>query len=231
MFWDILIAVGVGITQLVTTIYGVWVSVAEHQIRNAIVIAAVGLVGIGLTIVGTVRSTTSLAAIERNTQPHARVVIEPKQNNEALAHPIVAQHPILLNFMFMNLGNQAGKHDRLFARAFVQDGNPELPDTIERVWREFADWMRATDSKHLASTELPFGVPFWSTNEPPDLVLTRDQILEVVSGKSHIFLTVYVQFEDDLGKHAQEACFYIQAPVNQSSPWHDCGLHNAQVDF
>src|SRR5882724_1958332 len=46
MFWDVLIAVGIGLTQLAVTV-------------NAVVIAIVGLIGIGLIVAGTIRNAHS----------------------------------------------------------------------------------------------------------------------------------------------------------------------------
>jgi ABC-type phosphate/phosphonate transport system permease subunit len=86
MLWDILFAAGIGLTQLVLTWYGVHVSVRENRIRNAIIIALVGFVGIGLTVGGTIRNSINqdrlqaqLNKIQRNTEqpPTVQVNVPP----------------------------------------------------------------------------------------------------------------------------------------------------------
>ena len=64
MFWDIWIAVGISLTQLVVTWYGVHVSVQEHRIRNAFIIGSVGLIGMILTVVGVVRTGSAVNAMQ-----------------------------------------------------------------------------------------------------------------------------------------------------------------------
>lgn len=59
MFWDVLIAIGIGLTQLAVTAYAVDISVKENRIKNAVVIGTVGLIGIGLTVAGTIRNSKS----------------------------------------------------------------------------------------------------------------------------------------------------------------------------
>jgi hypothetical protein len=66
MIWDVLIASGIGLTQLVLAWYGVDVSVREKRLRNAIVIGLIGIVGIGLTVWGAVR--TGLSQQEFNAE-------------------------------------------------------------------------------------------------------------------------------------------------------------------
>jgi hypothetical protein len=236
MFWDILVASGIGITQLVLTWYGVYVSVAEHRIRNAIFIGVVGFVGVGLTIVGVVRNSieqgelrTELGEIKKNTRLHGSIKIEPKANSEALPLPLSDTRPLRLNFMYLNIGNQEAKNDKLFAQSFLEYGNPGVPATVENVWAKFSQYIRNTDNKHLPGGGMSFGIPFFSTNEPPFTTLTGDQIKDIGESKAHIFLAVSMPFEDDRGKHVQEACFWIQQPATPASPWHDCGIHDTEI--
>jgi hypothetical protein len=64
MFWDILIVSGIGLTQLVITVYGVYVSVVDNRIRNAVIIGIVGAVGMGLTVWGGIRSSKAQQALQ-----------------------------------------------------------------------------------------------------------------------------------------------------------------------
>jgi hypothetical protein len=75
MPWDILIVIGAGLSQLVVTWYGVHVSVKENRVRNAVVIALIGIAGIALTVWATIRSMsaqehlqTQLDQIQHNTE-------------------------------------------------------------------------------------------------------------------------------------------------------------------
>jgi hypothetical protein len=59
VFWDVLIASGIGFSQLVLTWYGIHISVREHRVRNAIIIGVIGALGIGLTVWGGIRNGLS----------------------------------------------------------------------------------------------------------------------------------------------------------------------------
>lgn len=56
MVWDILIAIGITASQLVITIYGVIVAIEKDRKKVAAVIGAVGIIGMGLTVLGVVRA-------------------------------------------------------------------------------------------------------------------------------------------------------------------------------
>jgi hypothetical protein len=229
MVLDVLIALGIGITQLALTWYGVHVSVQEHRTRNALIIGLIGTVGLVLTVFGTIRSTASLEQIATNTQKRATLKIVPKEGNLALPEPLSENHPLLVNYMFLNTGNEAARKLREFSHVYIEYGNPDVPTTVEHVWQEFSTWMLQTDNLHLAGKEMPFGIPYWATNERPWLVLTSDQIKDIQTGKAYIFLVVSFSFEDEAGSKVQEACFFIQPPADPASPWHSCGRHTAEI--
>lgn len=82
MFWDIVIAAGVGFTQLVLTWYGVHVSMKESRMRNAIIIGIIGAIGIGLIVYGAIRNNanqqglqTQLDRIQHNTEQPPKVEV------------------------------------------------------------------------------------------------------------------------------------------------------------
>ncbi|MGE5736665.1 MAG: hypothetical protein ACM34E_16350 [Acidobacteriota bacterium] len=75
MLWDILIAAGNALIQIVLTWFGIHVSVQENQRRNAIVIGIAGVIGVTLTMYGVVRNSqsqkslqTQLNTIQQNTE-------------------------------------------------------------------------------------------------------------------------------------------------------------------
>src|SRR6202011_2536744 len=172
---------------------------------------------------------SQLEDIKKNTRLHASIKIEPQANSLALPLPLSEKRLLRLNFMYLNIGNQEAKNDKLFAQSFLEYGNPVVLATVENVWAKFAQYIRDTDNKHLAGAGMSFGIPFFSTNEPPYMTLTQDQIKDIGEAKAHIFLTVLMPFEDDRGRHIQEACFWIQAPATPASPWHDCGIHDTEI--
>lgn len=84
MLWDILVSLGIFVTQLVLTWYGIHVSVTEHRIRNAFIIGFVGCVGLLLTIFGTIRSSTAqqtlqsqIDKIEKHTETPPQITVNP----------------------------------------------------------------------------------------------------------------------------------------------------------
>src|SRR5260370_12626414 len=84
MLWDVLFAVGIGLSQLLLTWYGVHVSVRENRLRNAVIIGLVGLVGVGLTVGGTIRNSINqeklqaqLNQIQNNTKQPTIVNVQP----------------------------------------------------------------------------------------------------------------------------------------------------------
>jgi hypothetical protein len=118
----------------------------------------------------------------------------------------------------------------VFSHVYVISANPIIRSTVEDVWQLFSRWKDDTDRLHGYGSELALGVPYWSTNEDAQ-VLTKSQVNDIVSGQAFIFVAIYIPFQDDLGSHVQDKCFWIQPPATSMSPWHECGEHNTQVDF
>lgn len=108
MLWDVLLAIGIGITQVILTWYGVHVSVQENRIRNAVVIGLVGVIGIGLTVIGTVKNGLSQRALEgklekiqKNTEapPQVTVNIPPNAPPQIVVNPPTTSHHISGGFV------------------------------------------------------------------------------------------------------------------------------------
>ncbi len=137
MFWDIAIVFGIGLSQLLVTIYAVWVSVTEHKLKTAFVLAVIGAMGIALTVYGAIRSGTAQAAlqaqlnkIQQNTEKPPSVTVNPQINippapapppqhthlsmldpqpvGGAMPYwPLSPQNPFEVNIGFMNAGEFA----------------------------------------------------------------------------------------------------------------------------
>lgn len=109
MLWDILIAIGIGLSQLAITWYAVDISVKENRIRNAAIIGFVGLIGIGLTVFGTIRNGLSQKALEgklekiqRNTEapPQVTVNVPPSAPPQVIVNPPPnASHHVAAGFV------------------------------------------------------------------------------------------------------------------------------------
>jgi hypothetical protein len=96
MFWDIALAIGIGLSQLGLTLYGVLVSVKRHHRRIATVIGLVGLAGIVLTAIATIRSGQAqqelregLTTIKKNTEQPPQITVNIPQS----APPMVIVNP------------------------------------------------------------------------------------------------------------------------------------------
>jgi hypothetical protein len=86
MLSEILIAVAAGICQLALTWYAVDISVKENRKRNAVIIGLVGALGIGLTVISTIRNASAQNALEsnlkqirHNTETPPQVTVNPPQ--------------------------------------------------------------------------------------------------------------------------------------------------------
>jgi hypothetical protein len=82
VIWDVLIAAGVAVVQLVITWYAVDVSLREKRVKNAAIIGLIGALGIGLTIWGAVRNgiaqgelNDKLSKIQHNTETPPQVTV------------------------------------------------------------------------------------------------------------------------------------------------------------
>lgn len=100
MVWDIIIAAGIAVIQVALTWYGVHVSVKEERLRNALIIGMVGVIGVGLTVWGTIRATTSQQKLGNDItelkkgQQDTKVGIQQIKNNP----PVVNVNPPVINF-------------------------------------------------------------------------------------------------------------------------------------
>jgi hypothetical protein len=233
MFWDIALAVLAASAQGLTGFLGWRVAVdVVPKWRKALygrlfVIASV----VGITAVGIAAYRMSVTA--RELTPHARIKLVPKENNQALPQPLSETRPLRVNYQSLNIGNDDATKASSCARVYIQDGEPDRLFVVEDVWQHFTDWCRNNkleETGPISKGEIPFGVPYWATNDAPYFYPTSQQIDQIKHGKSHIFATVAILFDDRLGSHVQEGCWWIQAPADPESPWHECGWHHMPID-
>lgn len=172
----------------------------------------------------------SLEQVKSNTARRAMVTVFPKGDNQALPVSLDIQPQLKLNYGFLNTGNDKARNYKTFARAYVEDGDPDQVITIEKVWKQFAAWVVDHDSKMRtgdAITTDPRG--FWGTTQGPYINVSQTMLPKIQNGTLHIFLTISIPFDDDTGKYVSEGCFWMQAPANPSSPWHGCAMHGSQI--
>jgi hypothetical protein len=97
MLWDVLIAIGIGLSQLALAWYAVHISVKENRKRNAVIIGIVGVLGISLTVFATVRTGMTqkdlearLEKIQKNTETPPQVTVNVPQS----APPQIIVNPL-----------------------------------------------------------------------------------------------------------------------------------------
>jgi hypothetical protein len=86
---DLAIIVGVGLTQLILTIYGSYVSVSEFKTRHAVAFVLIGVAGIALTVWGGRRSIKAQVALQGEIDAIAQNTKQPPNVNVTVPAPVV----------------------------------------------------------------------------------------------------------------------------------------------
>ncbi len=257
MLWDILIAAGIGFTQLVLTWYGVHVSVTENRIRNAFIIGIVGAAGIGLTIYGAIRSGTAQQAlqtqldrIQRNTerpQPAPVVNVNPPIVNfpaqEAFVTLIernlfkfqIGQH-IEVNFTSANLSQQVAARDEYgYSLVYVVDTSrigfdkdAMVSPSIED--KQYSAFLTETSKIPINATRTygPNQNDFSSAYGP---ILDAETLKAITNETKAIFHATSYLWRDGGGEHVNEVCEWMQPnsfEPNRAQIWHYCNHHNGE---
>lgn len=229
MVWDILLAVGIGATQLAITVYVVIVSIKENRIKTAVTIGIVGLLGIGLTVVGTVRNVRSQNKLveeirtireDVNKNQNASVGlydIQPHYNLQVLA----ANKPLEFNVKYLVITNTA-KNFRVYFEMKISEGPPTLlrnralmkefkriaDEQLERVGQERI--AGSGDYKTVSVTPLPKDMP------------------GIYSGTKTIYVLGAAKWVNPSGSDGQlDTCSSMEKPKEHAANflgWHDCEL-------
>lgn len=234
--WDILIASGIALAQLVITWYGVHVSVSENRIRNAVIIGAIGAVGIGLTIFGAIRSGMAqqalqkqLDAIQRNTEkPQPAPVVNvnaPPVNfppQEAFVTVIgrsliqfQISLPVIVNFTTENLSptvpalNQYGFDQMYFVETEPLGPNKELL-VSKAVEEKYYKIFLKSIANERPDNSRTLGPQQNYTSSRFGAPLDKDLEKEIQLGNKAVFHAMEFVWTDAAGQHTNEACEWLQ---------------------
>jgi hypothetical protein len=163
MFWDVLIAIGIGVSQLVITWYAVDISVRENRLRNAIIIGLVGFAGIGLTVFGTIRNGLAQTALEgrmekiqKNTETPPQVTVNVPQNAppQIIVNPPPSRHVSAGSIQsarmpeFLNNG-QIAEGVPISVNLSLANRGSEPVDNFERYFGTFLVSVKDRDSQQV----------------------------------------------------------------------------------
>ena len=252
MLWDILIVGGIGFTQIVITVYGVYVSVVENRMRTAIIIGIVGAIGMALTVWGAIRSgkaqqslQAQLNTIQQNTerpQPAPVVNVTPQVNIPSAEPPSAnvsmfsiwsiyqpgepvfkANTPAKINLSFKNTGGATADRFRSGGRSYLID---KWDDKSER--ESIADFKKSKQPaiRKMSGVPMVSGSPReWMTTDGP--VLTSDDIIALENGTKSIMLLAEADYSDPHGSHYVHYCSVVQAPAKTFNVVAHCkGFHD-----
>ncbi len=237
MLWDILIAAGVAITQLIITWYGVSVSFQEKRLRIAIIIGLVGGLGIGLTIWGVIRSGTTQTKLEaditelKNGQQMANAGIKQIENTPpTVTVPVTVNEPsqikhTSLHFMkpelskFPFLPFHAGQQLVLnmgfinsgdFAILNVKSDHVIVLTDIKDINHVFAKHRKELNPKNISGQmNAHIGVVSWHTYFGP--TLTDDDIPKLNSQEKAVCGLGIAYWKDESGNYETDMsqCFVV----------------------
>jgi hypothetical protein len=238
---DIILAAGIGLTQLISTWYGIHVSVREHRIRNAVVIGIVGAIGMGLVIYSTVRSGAAqqalqgqLDAIQHNTEqpptvtvnipkpPPPTVIVSPPASVERglvqidkieLDHRLLAHEPFHINIFLKNKGSAAvtGFY-RVFVFIPVAISGSEDEDADKKVHAKLVEMANAAHRKER-SGEGPMELAAGETIwNTMSVNLTQEQVNDFLGWKMRLYIYVWATWKGAATNI--DRCLWIQPPSN-----------------
>ena len=254
MFWDVIIAAGNGVTQLVITWYGVHISVKDGRVRNAFIIGIVGFFGIGLTIYGAIRSGMAqrtlqgqLDTIQKNTErpiPAPIVNVNPPSINFPVQEAFmttIERHLakfqigdlIQVNYTNANMNQQVpASNVQIFgtlhvveAKQIGMDKEWMVPASVQdKQYKQFL-----TDTAKARTNPRTFGPgqTSFATTYGPTLDDSLDR--ELRSGPKAILHTMKYEWNERGGRRINEVCEWLQPDSfqpNHQEIWHYCEKHN-----
>lgn len=236
MLKDILIVIGIGLTQVVLTYYGVHVSVKENRTRNALFIGIVGTVGIALTVWGAIRSgdaqtklQSELDAIKTNTekpQPAPIVNVNPAAINFPPQEAFVVDtgrglaqfkvpELIVVSFTTANVSPSVPAiSEYQFDRVYLVETEKLGPGgellvskaVEEKYYKEFLKSL--SNIQVTGSRTVGPQQSFIASGFGPRL--DKDLETEIQLGNKAIFHAMEFVWKDQAGEHINEACEWLQ---------------------
>jgi hypothetical protein len=254
MIWDIVIAAGVGLTQLVITWYAVDISVREKRLKNAIIIGVIGIVGIGLTVSGAIRNgiaqnalQSQLNKIQNNTEkpeptpvvnvapPHVNIPSQSQHthvlvlvpNTSATGNPVFPLKEgerVEINVGFRDLGQFPVLSPRL-------GGILKLVPISEdgKVWEKYAQEVKlGPPSSNLISVNDPT-IEYLSYFLDSPLSKQDVEDLTALPPKKEVCALAKVDWRDDTGHYETQYVGCLSNTGDATFPWHNFGNSNKEL--
>lgn len=225
MLCDVLIAIGIGVTQLVITIYAIIISIKDNRIKRAMIIGGIGFLGIVLMVVATIRNGETQGKLQ-NDLDSLKSQFSPAQVTLAaleLSPPIETLTPkkdFLIGEAFI-VRNGLAKNMRCRFGAFSVRGGESVEQNRSAL-RKF--------EREMIGSE-----PVGEDKKPGEacysgllVKLSENDIREITANppKRIIYVMGHVSWNNDAGADFHtDACAWMDPPKTRvvSMPgWHVC---------
>jgi hypothetical protein len=230
MVLDILIAFGIALSQLAITWYGVHISVRENRIRNAIIIGIVGLAGITLTVLGTIRNgvtqrdlVSRLAKIQEYSKPESDIELDMITPGYTVG-PFVEGKRAFMFVYWVNRGTLNVVNLHAASKLYMGPDNSD--GTQEAI---INDWMTISGPDLLNKTPaatLSRGGTARALVSAYGPTLSREDLDNLHTGKTLMYLVSQLTFFDKNGYHDIQRCGFLQPPAWEPDFWHYCRMFN-----
>jgi hypothetical protein len=224
MFWDIAIALGVGATQVIITIYAVVLTLHKKRGRAAFVIGLVGGIGIALTVAATIRNTNGQGELKDQVRDlkgqisSMQIEAERKTDADIAIASVVSVPPTLslgtnlFHIVFQVTGNTA-RNVRPYDEVFAVTGKFDQVQA-KKVNSEFQ--VRALPHLNHEGTTLKTG----STIQDIQGVTLSERELEELSCFPEPTRTIYfltlIKWNNPSGSSGElSVCRILQPPILQ----------------
>ncbi len=245
MFWDVVIAVGIGLSQLFLCWYALHVSEKENRLRNGVVVGIAGLFGLALTVVVTVRATKSqnkleneVHSISEKVEKPPKIVVNPPP---ITVTPVQPKQWAVMHFQNPTITAELGKPMSVLAICTTVSEYPArdvycaskyftvVLDAAHEVNKKIQQECVAEFNKTLSLGEAkPSAVKGEGIGGPSvGAIYTKEMDDALNVSKTQAVLVVgELRYRDELGKHRVEMCRWAEPPLTaQPLIWHTCEQH------
>jgi hypothetical protein len=233
MFWDVLIAFGIGLMQLAVTAYAVDISVRDNRIKNAVIIGIAGFIGIGLTVAGTIRNaqTQETAATQQTELQHKIEAVQKKLDESQRAsvglydifvwpkQELVANTKVPVQIRYF-VKEGVAKNYRVWEELFTMDGKPS-----SELDRRAIDKFRR-DSVGKFDYKGEDKVQGTGTQRTLYINLSRKELKQVFAETRLIYIFARIEWNNPAGADFHtEVCSWMEHPTDKVIDhlgWHEC---------
>jgi hypothetical protein len=231
---DLWTTVGIGLTQVFLTWYGIHVSVPEHRKRNTAIFIPIGLMGVALTVWAAYLSNkeqdslrSQLNQLTETSKQEAYIGLDHTELEDR--NTAIAAHVYVKNKSSVTAANFHG----VFHLDTVDTEKPDQPP-FERypgrlaLERAFLAANAESDLEKKINPERRSLGPqetVWGTAYLPADKRVRRQLH---SGDRVLVVMAHTFYSDEKGEHTGQICRWLQPPANLQRPvWHTCGIHDS----